>query len=227
LSGSLIGMSGGEQGAGRLRADAARNRQAIIATAREVYGQRGLDAPLDDIARAAGVGNATVYRHFPTRCALVAASFADALRRIIDHADQALHDPDPWSGFRAHVTFLCRLQATDRGLADLLTTQVTAAPELEGLRGEAYRAFVRLAQRARTAGALRADFVAEDLVLLLMANAGLVHRTAEAAPAAWERFIDLALDGLRSQAATPAASPAGADAVQRAMRRHGEQLGYG
>jgi AcrR family transcriptional regulator len=221
-------MSAGEQGgAGRLRADAARNRQAIIATAREVYGQRGLDAPLDDIARAAGVGNATVYRHFPTRCALVAASFADTLRRVIDHAEQALLDPDPWSGFCAHVTFLCRLQATDRGLADLLTTQVSAAPELEDLRGDAYRAFIRLADRARAAGALRADFVAEDLVLLLMANAGLVHRTAEAAPGSWQRFIDLALDGLRSEAATPAAPPPSADAVQHAMRQHGDQLGYG
>jgi AcrR family transcriptional regulator len=223
---SLPGMSGDEEGAGRLRADAARNRLAIITTARELYGQRGLDTPLDDIARAAGVGNATVYRHFPTRCALVAASFADALRRIIEHAEQTLGDPDPWSGFRAHVTCLCRLQATDRGLADLLTTQVTAAPELERLRGEAYRAFVRVAHRARAAGALRADFVAEDLVLLLMANAGLVHRTAKAAPAAWERFIDLALDGLREESATPAAPPPSAAAVRRAMRQHGDQLGY-
>ena len=72
-------------------------------------------------------------------------------RSIIDHAEQSLNDPDPWSGFRAHVTFLCRLQATDRGLADLLTTQVTAAPELEDLRAEAYRRFVRVADRAGTA----------------------------------------------------------------------------
>jgi AcrR family transcriptional regulator len=210
-----------------LRADAARNRQAIIATARQLYGERGLDAPLDDIARAAGVGNATVYRHFPTRCALVAASFADTLRRVLEHAEQALDDPDPWAGFAGHVTFLCRLQATDRGLADLLTTQVGAAPDLERLRGQAYRAFVRLADRARAAGALREDFVAQDLVLLLMANAGLVHRTAAAAPAAWERFVGLALDGLRSRAATPTAPSPGAAAVERAMRLHGDQLGYG
>jgi AcrR family transcriptional regulator len=210
----------------RLRADAARNRQTIVDTAREVYRQRGLDAPLDDIARTAGVGNATVYRHFPTRCALVAASFADTLRHVIDHAEHALHEPDPWSGFCGHVTFLCRLQATDLGLADLLTTQVTAAPELEDLRGDAYRAFVRLADRAQAAGALRADFVAEDCVLLLMANAGVVHRTAGAAPAAWQRFVDLALDGLRSQAATPAAPAPSSDAVQRAMRQYGDRLGY-
>src|SRR6201995_5017043 len=157
-------MPAGGRGEVRLRADAARNREAIIATAREVYGQRGLEAPLDDIARSAGVGNATLYRHFPSRCALVAAAFADTLRRVIEHAERALESDDAWSGFADHVTFLCRLQATDRGLADLLTTQVTAAPELEALRGEAYRALVRLADRARDAGSLRADFASQDIV---------------------------------------------------------------
>jgi AcrR family transcriptional regulator len=219
-------MTTGGQGEVRLRADAARNRQLIIDTARDVYRQRGLDAPLDDIARTAGIGNATVYRHFPTRCALVAAAFADALRRVIHQAEQALLDPDPWAGFADHVTFLCRLQATDRGLADLLTTQVTAAPELEELRGKAYEALVRLADRARAAGVLRADFVPQDLVLVLMANAGLVHRTAEAAPQAWHRFAHLILDGLRSSAATPGAAPPSAAGVRRAMRQHGDSLGY-
>jgi AcrR family transcriptional regulator len=218
-------MPAGEQAEVRLRADAARNREAIVATAREVYGQRGLDAPLDDIARTAGVGNATLYRHFPSRCALVAAAFAETLHRIIDRAARALEDPDPWAGFAGHVTFLCELQARDRGLADLLTTQVTAAPGLEDLRREAYRAFVRLADRAREAGALRADFVPEDLVLVLMANAGLVHRTAGAAPEAWQRFADLVLDGLRSAAATPGAPPPTAEAVRRAMRQRGDSLG--
>jgi AcrR family transcriptional regulator len=141
-------MPAGEQAEVRLRADAARNREAIVATAREVYGQRGLDAPLDDIARTAGVGNATLYRHFPSRCALVAAAFAETLHLVIDQAARVLEDPDPWSGFAGQVSFLCQPQAGDRGLADLLTTQVTAAPELEELRGEAYRAFVRLADRA-------------------------------------------------------------------------------
>jgi AcrR family transcriptional regulator len=219
-------MTTGRCGEVRLRADAARNREAIIATAREVYGQRGLDAPLDDIARSAGVGNATLYRHFPSRCALVAAAFADALRLVIDNAERALGSADAWSGFADHVTFLCRLQATDRGLADLLTTQVTAAPDLETLRGEAYRALVRLADRARDAGSLRADFASQDIVLLLMANAGLVHRTAVAAPQAWHRFVDLVLDGLRSQAATPGAPPPSAAAVQRAMRESGSRLGH-
>ena len=211
-----------------LRADAARNRQAIIDTARSVYGQRGLDAPLDEIARLAGVGNATLYRHFPSRCELVGAVFAVTLRQVIEEAEQALSDPDPWAGFEGHVRFLFRLQATDRGLADLLTTEVPGAPELQNLRSHAYGLLVRIAARAKADGALRADFVPEDLVLLLMANAGLVHRTADAAPDAWSRFVDLALDGLHTTSATAssACTPRRA-AVQRAMSQRGQDLGYG
>jgi AcrR family transcriptional regulator len=210
-----------------LRADAARNRQAIIDTARELYGQRGLDTPFDEIARTAGVGNATVYRHFPTRCELVAAVFADTLRRVLDAVAHALANPDPWEGFAEHVRFLCRMQAIDRGLADLLTTAITGAPELEQLRHRAYRAFVRLAEQAKSAGTLRSDFTPEDIVLLLMANAGVVHRTADTAPNAWQRFIDLALDGLRAEAATPAVGSPCAAAVRRAMRQRGDDFGLG
>jgi AcrR family transcriptional regulator len=213
--------------AANLRADAARNRREIIEAARELYGRRGLDAPLDEIARLAGVGNATLYRHFPTRCALAAAVFADTLGRIIDAAARALDDPDPWHAFAGHVRFLAQLQAADRGLADLLITKVTGAPELEQLRSRASRDFTRIADRARASGVLRADFTPEDLVLLLMANAGLVNRTADAAPQAWKRFIDLTLDGLRSAAATPTAPPPGRAAIQRAMTSHGHSLGYG
>jgi AcrR family transcriptional regulator len=211
----------------RMRADAARNRQAIIGTAHTLYGQRGLDVPFDEIARDAGVGNATLYRHFPSRCALVAAVFADTLRQVAQAAERAMASPDAWEGFAGHVRFLCQLQATDRGLADLLTTAVGGAPELEELRASAYADLVRIAQRAKDSGALRADFVPEDLALLLMANAGLVHRTAGVAPRAWKRFVDLALDGLRATAATPAARPPARAAIRRAMRSRGHDLGYG
>jgi AcrR family transcriptional regulator len=212
-----------------LRADAARNRAAVVAAARTTFGERGLDAPLDEIARRAGVGNATLYRHFPSRCALVAAVFASTLAAVRAAAKRALAEPDPWRGFASHVTFLCRLQATDRGLADLLTTTISGAPELEAMRSRAYRDFVRIADRAQKAGVLRSDFVAEDLVLLLMANAGLVHRTATTVPTAWQRLAGFTLDGLRSTAATsPTAAGAPSKAsVRRAMTEQAATFGCG
>src|SRR2546421_1643671 len=200
------------------RADALRNRRALVEAARAVFGARGLEAPLDEIARTAGVGNATLYRHFPSRCALVGAVFADTLQQVAAAAREALANPEAWAGFCEYVTFLCELQAADRGLADLLTTAITGAPELEELRGRAYTDFVRVVERAKARGGLRDDFQPEDVVLLLMANAGLVHRTAGVIPLAWRRILSYVLDGLRQTAATPAPHAPGQEAVREAMR---------
>jgi AcrR family transcriptional regulator len=208
-----------------LRADAARNRRALVDAAHVVFGRQGLDAPLDEIARQAAVGNATLYRHFPNRCALVAAVFEDTLAEVGTAARRALEDPDPWTGFTEHVLFLCRLQASDRGLADLLTTTITAAPELERLRKRARLDLARIIARAKNSGALRDDFEPEDLIVLLMANAGVVRRTSVAAPGAWQRLVGYTLDGLRAPAATATVPASCADAVRRAMADHAIHLG--
>ncbi len=210
-----------------LRADAVRNRRALVAAAREVFGERGLDAPLDEIARRAGVGNATLYRRFPSRHELVAAVFADTLRDVLAVMQRSLADPDPWTGFCTYVSYVCGLQATDRGLADLLTTRLPGAAELEELRAQAYRDFVLLVAKAKEVGSLRADYAPEDLVLLLMANAGLVRRTADLAPSASRRLVGLALDGLRAEAATAAAPSPGERAVLAAMTALGHSFGCG
>jgi AcrR family transcriptional regulator len=110
-----------------LRADAERNRLAVVAAARAVFGERGLDAPLDEIARRAGVGNATLYRRFPSRHQLVAAVFAQTLRDVLATMERSLADPDPWKGFCDYVWYVCGLQAADRGLADLLTMSMPIA----------------------------------------------------------------------------------------------------
>jgi AcrR family transcriptional regulator len=201
-----------------LRADAARNREALIAAAREVFGERGLDAPLDEIARRAGVGNATLYRHFPTRQELVDAVFTEQMAEYADAVKDALADPDPWTGFRGYVSRILRLQADNRGLADVLVTSSTDPDgELEQLRQRAYVGAVALIAKAKSAGRLRADFVTQDLVLFLMANAGLVHRTADSCPRAWERVAAFMLDGLHADAATPAPPAPLESAVRAAM----------
>ncbi|MCW2632463.1 MAG: putative transcriptional regulator, partial [Pseudonocardia sp.] len=134
---------------------------------------------------------------------------------------------DPWAGFTEYVMFLCELQATDRGLADLLTTSITGARDLEQLRTTAYRDFARIVDRAKTSGALRTDFEPGDLVLLLMANAGLIHRTAASAPRAWRRLVGLTLDGLRAASATATPPALSAAAVRRAMSDQATQFGCG
>ena len=100
-----------------LRADARRNRERIIAAAREVFAQRGLDVPVEDIARHAGVGVATLYRRFPTRADLIAGAFEAKMAAYADAVTQALADPDPWAGFCSYIEQVCAMQAADQGFA--------------------------------------------------------------------------------------------------------------
>lgn len=206
-----------------LRADAARNRAAIIEAAREVFAEQGVDASLDEIARRAGTGNATLYRRFPTRGDLVAAVFAEAMAEHVRAVEAGLACDDPWLGFSSYIEVIGRMQARDRGIADLVTMDLSPAPEIEELRSRAFTGLVGLVDRAHAAGVLRADFTTEDVVLLIMANAGLVERAHGIAEKASARLVHLLLDGLRATSATdgpPSPSPRGTAA---AMRRNGEQ----
>src|SRR4051794_22930942 len=104
-----------------LRADAARNRGRILAAAREVFAEDGLDASMNEVARRAGVGVATLFRRFPTREALIAATFADRMRAYSLLVESALADSDPWHGFCVYVRAVCSMQAGDRGFTDVMT----------------------------------------------------------------------------------------------------------
>jgi AcrR family transcriptional regulator len=206
-----------------LRADAARNRQAIVDAARAVFAERGLDASLDEIARRAETGNATLYRRFPTRSDLVAAVFADRMTEHCDAVETALADPDPWEGFAGYVRAAAAMQTRDRGIADLVTMELKTAPEIDKLRTEAFDGLVRLVERAQAAGALRADFTTQDVVLLLMANAGLVERGHGVAEAASARLVHVLLDGLRAAAATDGPVAPTPRRMRLAMRRNAER----
>ena len=211
---------------GGLRSDAARNRLRLIAAARVVLAERGLHAPLDEIARRAEVGNATLYRHFPSRCDLVAAVFADTLRQVVATAEIGLADPDPWHGFAQHMEFLCRVQAGNRALADLLIARVEGSPELEALRCRAHDRLNRIIRRAQSAGQLRSEFRHRDVVLVLMANAGLIERTGLHAPNSWRRHLSFVLEGLRADATTAVIpSPPSERSVGAAMAGLAERMG--
>src|SRR3954452_19376174 len=116
-----------------LRADAARNREAIVEAARAVFAEQGLDAPLDEIAKRAGTGNATLYRRFPTRGDLIAAVFAERMGDHLAAVERALAHEDPWEGFASYVQAVTSMQTRDHGIADLVTMDVPGAPEIEQL----------------------------------------------------------------------------------------------
>ena len=99
----------------RLRSDAERNRERIIAAARTVFARDGLNASMASVARETGVGIATMFRHFPTKEELVAAVFADRMDAYADAVATALDDPDPWDGLVGYVETACAMQAADYG----------------------------------------------------------------------------------------------------------------
>jgi AcrR family transcriptional regulator len=206
-----------------LRADAARNREAIVDAAREVFAAQGLDAPLDEIAKKAGTGNATLYRRFPTRADLIAAVFADRMAEHLAAVETGLADPDPWNGFATYIRTAAAMQARDRGIADLVTMDLSVAPDIERLRAQAFAGLVRLVERAQAAGVLRADFTTQDVVLLQMANAGLIERAHGISADASARFVHVLLDGFRAGAATDGPSAPTARRTQIAMRRNAER----
>ncbi|MGX1675577.1 TetR/AcrR family transcriptional regulator [Streptomyces sp. NPDC055400] len=172
-----------------LRADAERNRERILAAARRLYATEGLGVSMASVAREAGVGKATLSRRFATREELITEVFADRMDAYAAAVAEALADPDPWHGFAGYVHAVCAMQAADRGFADVLTMTFPAAKALEARRAEAFEGFMALAARAQGAGALREDFASEDLAILLMANAGVVAATGDAAPGAWRRLV--------------------------------------
>jgi AcrR family transcriptional regulator len=202
-----------------LRVDAARNRERIVAAARAVFAERGLDAPFEAIAERAGVGQATLYRRFPRREDLIVACFAPKLAEYAAAVEAALAAPDAWTGFCAFFEHVCAMQAADQGVQDVLTTTFPTDRAVEEQRTRAFARFGELVRRAQADGKLRADFVPEDFVLLLMANAGVVRAMRHAAPDAWRRFVGLMLDALRADRAHPLPSPPTPVQTYRAMLR--------
>jgi len=213
----------GEEPETALRADAERNRERIMAAARRLYASEGLGVSMAAVAREAGVGKATLSRRFAAREDLINAVFADRMDAYAAATAAALADPDPWHGFTRYIETICAMQAADRGFAAVLTMTFPAAKALEARREQAYHGFLELIARAQATGHLRADFASEDLVILLMANAGVIAATRDAAPGSWRRLVAQALRAFASPDAPlpPMPEPPSSAALYRAMIRFG------
>jgi len=173
------------------------------------------------VAREAGVGKATLARHFTTPQELIDAVFIDRMEAYARATRDALEVEDPWEAFVGYIWAVCRMQAEDRGFADLLTMTLPAAPHLEKLREDSYLGFLELIANAKTSGHLRGDFESEDLIVLLMANAGVVSATADEAPGAWERLVGQMLRGYASHGApaSPVPPAPSSEELVKAMAR--------
>src|ERR671937_2033472 len=119
-----------------LRADARRNREAVIAAAKKLFADQGLDAQMPDVAKAAKVGVGTVYRHFPTKDDLIAALVAERFDRLSQQARECLEMDDAWEGIADFIRFSAQIQADDRGLCEVMGSRpevMDAAARAAGL----------------------------------------------------------------------------------------------
>jgi AcrR family transcriptional regulator len=178
-----------------LRADARRNRERILQAARFACAEHGASVQIDDVARSAGVGVGTVYRHFPTKDALIAALVSEKFRLTSDNFRRALEIDDPWESFAAALRSNAEVMAADAGLRDALIRLGPDVAHSDEARAELDELATRLISRAQAAGVLRDDVTAQDIGALM---AGL--STSMAHPGLdWRRHLELLLDGLRAR----------------------------
>ena len=181
-----------------LRADARRNRELILAAARQDFAEHGLDVHMDRIARSAGVGVGTVYRHFPAKEQLLAALSDERFAGFAQAAREALEDPDAWNGFTRLMRHCARVIDEDRAIseamdqhADLCHASAEKA-SLTELTGE-------LIANAQAQGTMRPDFSVEDIPSIMR---GLARATAPQKdgppPISWDRYLEILLAGLRA-----------------------------
>jgi AcrR family transcriptional regulator len=210
-----------------LRRDAERNRQRILAAAAEVFSECGLDATLDEVARAAGVGVGTVYRRFPDKESLVQELFRDRIDALVTVADQACAAADPWQGLVSYLEFAVSAMAADLGLRQLMTFATYGRDQVCYARERMRPVISRLVERAQASGDLRQDIESTDVKLIVFMLASVAEYAATVRPDIWRRYLALLLDGLRPSRETVTELPVRAPDVldlEGVMRAHGHRL---
>lgn len=209
-----------------LRRDAAANRERILGTARRLFSEHGLDASMDDVARGAGVGAGTLYRRFPTKEALVDAILGEVLERYHAFSLEALRQEDAFAGLELLLEQTVMLQIENRAFLDVIALRLRDEPQLAAARERVRPLIEQLVTNAQGQGTLRADLAPADVQVLVWELGRMVETTGGLAPELWRRYLALALDGLRAEAARPLPHPPPSSAeLDRAMGETAERRG--
>lgn len=180
-----------------LRKDAERNRQRVLAAARELFAARGLEATLNDVARHANVGVGTVYRRFATKEELVEAIFEDGIDQVVCLAETALRHENSWNGFVWFVEHLCELTATDRGLREIVYSKAYGGNRVDCARLRLDPPVTKLVERARDDGYLRPEVCPTDMPVLGLLAGTMSEWAGHVDDQLWRRYVALLLDGMR------------------------------
>jgi AcrR family transcriptional regulator len=181
-----------------LRADAQRNRARLLVVAEEMFAERGTGVSTEEIARKAGVGIGTVFRHFPTKEALLEAVFIDRLTRLGEQATALSNSEQPGPAFFAFFALVVDQGSSKNAFADALTAAgINAQAAASDVAGEFGGALMGLLTGAQRAGAVRADIGVTELKAVLVGASRAVEQIGDD-PTARARMIGILLDGLRA-----------------------------
>jgi AcrR family transcriptional regulator len=188
-------MAAPETIATSLRADARRNRELIVAAARTLVAEQGTEAQIQDVAREAGVGVGTVYRHFPTKDALMGELMAMCMRENAQIAREASELDDPWEAFATLVRNGCESMDSDAAKRRMWTiASEEAFAHAAAAKQEMVDECSAVVERARGAGVLREDFTPADMPGLMCGMGAVIDQPGMGN---WRRLVEFALDGLR------------------------------
>jgi AcrR family transcriptional regulator len=191
-----------------IRSDAKRNRERLVASARELFAQNGIEVSVEEITQHAGVGMGTLYRHFPTKDELIDAVLEDAFAEIIEIAHEAAATEDAWAGLNHFFERMLALHAANRGVKDIVAARAHGARRAEAMRARIRPLLTRVIERAHEQRTLRRDFTIDDMPLVVWTAGRIIELTETAAPGLWRRYLGFLLDGLRPDTATPLSTPA-------------------
>lgn len=186
-----------------LRADARRNRERVLAAASAAFAEEGFDVGVAEIARRAGVGTGTLFRHFPTKLELELAVVLERSQEMRDTVAVALAEPDPWSAFEGLMTATVKMTACDRCIGQASRPEILSDPRIVTLQDEMMGGIEQVLERGRRAGVLRRDVAAEDVPVLAGAIGSAMERFGQTNPELWRRYLGVVLDGLRADGAAP------------------------
>ena len=196
-------MATTEASARELRADAQRNRERIVAAAIEVFAESGLDASTAEIAQRAGVGEATLFRRFPSKQDLIQAIVETQMESVIKIATDCLQDPDPGQGLERFITEMVERSVADRGVLESAKDACVVSAGLADYRRRVLNLMTSLVKRAQEVGAVRSDLAGQDLGLLIGCAAGAGEFPIPGLREdRWKRYLQSILDGLRPEGAT-------------------------
>jgi AcrR family transcriptional regulator len=187
-----------------LRADAERNRRRLLAAAKTVFSERGLDVGVAEIAARAGVGRGTLFRNFASKQQLIAAIVSETMREATDRGRALLDAPDPGAALFDFMEELVRGQQTDRALVEAVADTFLADPEIAAAYAEFVGALEQLVARAQAAGAVRADIGALDIVMLIKGACEAANAFQHVNPQMAGRQLDLVRAALSTD---PAGEP--------------------